>query len=395
MSLKFNPNLVHLWKTYNNPEKAGAVLEGSSRSGKTWSGIDFLIGYCDKNRGKGKIINIFRETYNSFKKSLYDDFNARFEMWGLPRPCITQDVSSFKLFGNKINFIGADKTSKIMGAGCDVLWLNEAIHIPNSFFDQSEMRCREFWFMDYNPEDSEHWIYDKVIIRPDVAFLRTTFLNNPFCPPLQRRKILSYNPNNPENVKNGTADAYMWDVFGLGVKAEKKGRIYPNVHTFEQLPDGATHLGYSGDWGYNHPTVVVSLWIWGNELYVYQVCHSSELSYEDVYNKMNEYGIDAQNDDCVFDSEDPRGINYLRQKGLRVFRAYKKQGWVMHTIKLMKELKIHVHRSSARVLKDFEAYCWKWDEKTDKPLDVPAEEGKDSCDAVGYGVVRFIHKIHA
>jgi len=42
----------------------GAALEGSSRSGKTWSGVDIIIWLCLYYEPKGCTINIYRETYN-------------------------------------------------------------------------------------------------------------------------------------------------------------------------------------------------------------------------------------------------------------------------------------------------------------------------------------------
>jgi hypothetical protein len=46
----------------------GAGLEGSSRSGKTWSGVDIII--CYVYEPNGCTINIYRETYNEFKTTL-------------------------------------------------------------------------------------------------------------------------------------------------------------------------------------------------------------------------------------------------------------------------------------------------------------------------------------
>jgi hypothetical protein len=34
--------------------------------------------------------------------------------------------------------------------------------------------------LDYNPSDSFHWIYDKVIVRDDCDFFQTTYKDNPF-----------------------------------------------------------------------------------------------------------------------------------------------------------------------------------------------------------------------
>ncbi len=77
---KVNPNLTHLAHNYNNYR--GIVLEGSSRSGKTWSIIDFLIWYTSTIQ-TGITINIIKETYNGFKTTLYEDFKRRLPDYGI------------------------------------------------------------------------------------------------------------------------------------------------------------------------------------------------------------------------------------------------------------------------------------------------------------------------
>ena len=64
---------------------SGAILEGSSRSGKTTASVDFKIKVCARNE-TGATFNIFRETYNSFKTTLYDDLNKRLTAFGAPNP---------------------------------------------------------------------------------------------------------------------------------------------------------------------------------------------------------------------------------------------------------------------------------------------------------------------
>jgi hypothetical protein len=90
-------------------------------------------------------------------------------MYGLASPFADKkEVSSFSLFGNRINLLGADNAAKFHGAGCDVFWINEALDVSQDIFDQSEMRCRKFWFMDYNPKVTDHWIFERVEPRDDA-----------------------------------------------------------------------------------------------------------------------------------------------------------------------------------------------------------------------------------
>jgi hypothetical protein len=116
------------------------------------------------------------------------------------------------------------------GVSCDYFYMNEVLDIARSAFDASEQRCRKFWWADYNPKYTEHWMYDNVIPRPDVSYLKTTFLDNPHISQTELNKILSYEPTHPEdrhlaeelrrphptNITNGTADKFNWAVFGCG-----------------------------------------------------------------------------------------------------------------------------------------------------------------------------------
>ena len=177
---QINRNFAFLVQQQKNKSKRGVILEGSSRSGKTISSVDF-IHYIGARIGTGYTINILKETYNSFKTTLYDDFKKRMTDFGVEHPFDrSREVVTFDLLGNKINFIGADKASKAHGMSCDFMYCNEMLDIENDFFDQAEMRTRMFWWGDYNPKVTSHWVYDKIIPRDDVAFLHTTFKDNPF-----------------------------------------------------------------------------------------------------------------------------------------------------------------------------------------------------------------------
>ena len=257
----------------------GVALEGSSRSGKTWSGIDFIIWLCLFKEPSGCTINIYRETYNEFKTTLYDDFKRRLDDFGLPNKFRDNDeIKSFKIGKSKIYFLGDGKH----GGGCDYAFFNEMMFIKQSVFDQVELRCRKFWWADYNPSVTDHWFFDRVLSRPDVAFLRTTFLDNPHISSGEKNKILSWEPwspgsyivkdsiilcynkltnkvepvtetnqpaSHPENVSNGTADEFNWKVYGLGLRGAMKGVIFPQVEWINEFPEDKAPI-YPNDFGF-------------------------------------------------------------------------------------------------------------------------------------------------
>jgi beta-lactamase class D len=58
------------------------------------------------------------------------------------------------------------------------------------------------------------------LVKQDNAILIHSTFKIILSLPLEQRKILSYEPTE-YNKQQATADAYMWSVYGLGLKAEK------------------------------------------------------------------------------------------------------------------------------------------------------------------------------
>lgn len=385
MGKVINPNLKHLRGCLIRNSR-GAILEGSSRSGKTWSSVDFIVYLCSNN--KGLVINIVRETYNSFKTTLYNDFAKRLDMIGIPNPFSTvQDIAQFNLFGNKINFIGADKAQKYLGAGCDYFYINEALDVKRDVFDQLEMRCRKFWWMDYNPSAVSHWIYDSVIPRKDVEYLKTTWRSNPFITQQERNKILSYEPTE-ENKTLGTADEYNWKVFGLGERTAKTGAIFPDYTVVDNLPDSYDTRVFGLDFGYSvDPASVIEMRKDGNNVYIEEVLYETHLLNEQLFNKIKER---VGRELVIADSAEPKSIAQLKQLGLRIRPVEKGKDSINYGINLLKEKRIHITKKSVNLLKEIQEYSYevKRGEVSDKPVD----DFNHAIDAMRYAGMYLLRK---
>jgi PBSX family phage terminase large subunit len=375
-----NKNLDFLYKSYTDGLR-GAVLEGASRSGKTFSGIDFVIWLCAAN--DGITINIIRETYNSFKTTLYDDFNRRLPQAGIPSPFVqTKNVSSFWIFDCKVNLMGADNPAKFHGAGSDYFWINEALDVPQSIFDQLEQRCRRFWWMDYNPKVTDHWVYNKVCSRPDVKLFHSSFRDNPHISKAELSKILSYEPT-AANIKAGTADDYMWKVYGLGERAAPEGLIFQNVTWIDSFPENIEIINYGLDFGYtNSPTALCKVGRDGMNLYlekiIYQPIDNSELLGQMMKATIGDCSTWA-------DSADPGMISDLRNRhALRVLAVKKFPGSIEYGINLLKRFKLHIVRDA-----DFqrEQANYRWRMVNGIKLNEPIDDFNHLWDAARYAVI--------
>jgi len=404
MERQINKNFSFLHKAITTQEYSadgklingyrGVVLEGSSRSAKTWSSVDMIILLCVRYE-TNCVINIVKETYNEFKTTLYNDFNKRLPMFGIVSPFENaKEVQSFKIFGNKINLIGADKPSKFHGAQCDYLYINEALPISKAIFDQAEMRCTKFWWMDYNPSVTEHWIFNSIIPRPDVGFLHTTFLDNPHVSFQERNKILSYEPTK-ENIEQGTADQFMWDVYGLGKRGAMTGLIFPNVTYIDKFPEIAHTFGL--DFGFTtDPTALVKFAQEGENIYLELLIYEPIEDPNTMVAMFGAIGIE-KHIPITADSAD----KYISEhKGaiemvmaLRMFdyqvEKVKKTNSVMFHLMKMKQKKIHVVRNHLYgfAKKEFENYKLK--EINGIAINQPEDKHNHMHDAARYSFMAY------
>lgn len=290
-------------------EKQGFVLEGGSGSAKTYDIIQWNMYYCQMNQNKGKDILIFRQTYADLKKTVLKDFIKILKTYGIYRAehHTKSHPQAYNLYGNMIYFTGLDGVGS-HGERHDVIWGNEGMELDFEDFKQLNQRCNEAFFIDYNPSFTEHWIYDHVITRPDTFFYKSTQLDNPFLPRGQRDEILAYEPylrgsyevvgNNlilngkvvsdtnkptphPCNVDNGTADEFMWKVYGLGLRGARRGIIFPLVTYIDSFPSHLPHT-YGLDFGFTaDPTALVRYGREGNNIYLelrlYEAIDNAEL----------------------------------------------------------------------------------------------------------------------
>lgn len=362
--------------------KQGFVLEGGSGSGKTFDLSQFLLVYCQNNYGKNKDILIFRETFADLRKTVLKDFEKILRMYEFfnENDYHRSAPVCYNFMGNKIFFTGLDSVGS-HGERHDIIWGNEGMELNFEAWKQLNQRCNESFFIDYNPSYTEHWIFNSIITRPDTKFFHSTQLENPFLPEGQRQEILSYEPT-AENIKNGTADDYMWKVYGLGLRAAPKGAIFPHVNWIDKMPEGDYFYGL--DYGFtNDCTALTKICLQGNDLFVelllYEPIDSAAVLNEAIRNCGITYQqITADTSDKYNDVEMTKD---LRNLGLNVTKTSKAKG-LLHRIGLLKKHKINiVYNLNAK--REQENY--KWREVNGINVNEPIDKFNHFWDSLGYG----------
>lgn len=412
MGTHINKNLKALVENHNAPPEKRrdiVVLEGGTRSGKTVSALMYLISCCAQEDGVR--VAIFRGDSTTNNKTIIPDFqmvmSKLMKMWEDRRWNKTEKIYSFAN-GSRIEFLGANETQKLHGLRCDYAFFNEAMEIPPKAWSQVQFRTTRLKLIDFNPSLSHHWVFSKVISRgpEEVLHVRTTFRDNPHLTRSQVREILSYDPSNPVNVTNGTADRYMWDVYGLGRRGRREGVIFPNIETIDYWPERHTFIrwGYGLDFGFSmDPSALVECGIHQDCLLLRQHVYEDGLIVSRHKTRPDAPSLEARMDELKIDKDAkiacdnarPESIRELRLAGYNAVPCPKGKNSIVHGISLMKNFKIKVYEGSVDLLTEFENYVWDKRKSDDEwKKDTPIDKFNHGIDGARYWALMELRPAH-
>jgi len=231
------------------------------------------------------------------------------------------------------------------------------------------MRTRRAVFIDYNPADEQHWIYDRLLPLPNTAFIQTTYKDNKFLPEIQIQQI--------ESLKD--ADPNLWRVYGLGERGTTQNTIY---HSFELYDEVEGDYCYGLDFGFNHPNALVKVTRVENNLYAEQMLYQSHITTSELITKVKQI---VGNSLVYCDTARPEIIQDLILNGVNAYPANKS---VKEGIDFIRSHKIHIHRDSIDLQKEMRSYKWK-QKPTGEILDEPVKMFDDNVDSFRYGAISF------
>jgi len=215
--------------------------------------------------------------------------------------------------------------------------------------------------------------------RPDVRFVRSTLFDNPFIPDRQKKKILSYEPT-PANIEAGTADDYMWAVYGAGKRSAPTGLVYPNVKWIDAFPENVEDMAYGLDFsGGASPSALVKGGRSGNDLFAQLCFYAPTQNAKELETPIK--AIVPEGSTVWCDSADPAQIGDLRRMGIRAIGAKKWQGSLAYGIGLVNGYNLHLV-NDVDLKREQENY--KWREIQGIRLNEPIKEFDHAFDALRY-----------
>jgi len=351
-------------------------LQGGSRSGKTYNTLLWIIfSYCNTNTGK--VISICRKTLPSLKASVLRDFLEILRNNDLYSEIYHNKTSNeYWLNGNLIEFFSLDMGSRVRGRKRDLLFVNEANEIDYEAWNQLLFRTDGNIIIDYNPHDQFHWIYDKVLERPDCSLHISTFMDNPFLSETLKQEIQRLKDTDPE----------YWRVYGLGLRGQNRSLVF-KFHIVDEIPATARFISYGLDFGYaSDPSSLCATYIDGDNMYCKELLYETGLTNQDIAKKLEILGLDRR-DEVFADSSEPKSIEEIYRMGWNI--KGKKKYEINYGIDMIRRYKLHVTKDSINAIRELESYKYVED-RNGNPTNKPVDQNNHFCDSLRYSVV---HKL--
>ena len=348
--------------------------QGSSRSGKTYNILIFLIVYLLQHPATK--LTIVRGTLPALKGSVLIDFKEillSLDLW--EEKSLNKSEMVYMLpNGSSVDFISTDSEQKLRGRKRDVLFVNEANELLEIEWEQLKMRTTRFSIVDYNPSFSDdHWLCSLNKEEKTLHFI-TTFRDNPFLPGIIRDNLLSLKDKNPA----------LWRIYGLGLQAQVEGLVFPNVEIIDCIPDEVKRRRIGMDFGFtNDPTAIVEVGLTSDAIYVDELAYATGLYSSDIVRLLKQ---EAPNLKVISESAEPRTVAEIARGGIDIHPVVKGKDSVSAGITKMQTLKIYITKRSTNVLKEQRNYTYR-QTRDGKWLNEPIDLFNHAMDAIRYVVL--------
>lgn len=370
------------------------ILEGSVRSGKTYSSLILWALWLYSRPVTGKYLMVGK-TMTTLKRNCLEPLLA---LLGENNMSYSVPGKRAMIFGRAVDLEGASDArseEKIRGVTLHGAYIDEITLAPQPFFVMLLSRLSApgaKLFGTTNPDSPRHW-------------LKVDYLDNPTLDIYLRKFLLDDNTTLPpeyvENLKlEYTGVFYRRFILGDWVAAE--GAIYPMFevkrHVSEAVPD-VRMTWIAADIGHTNPTAFLRLGagtdgrIWVMDEYYHQVGISSAAKSPRQYARdMIEFAqrMPMQPDGVIVDPAAEGFILQLKEdSNLRIKRA---DNAVLEGIQLVASAidagVLMVHPRCKHLIDELQGYAW--DPKAqERGEDKPIKQNDHACDALRYALMAY------
>lgn len=370
------------------------ILEGSVRSGKTYSSLILWALWLYSRPVTGKYLMVGK-TMTTLKRNCLEPLLA---LLGESNMSYSVPGKRAMIFGRAVDLEGASDArseEKIRGVTLHGAYIDEITLAPQPFFVMLLSRLSApgaKLFGTTNPDSPRHW-------------LKVDYLDNPTLDIYLRKFLLDDNTTLPpeyvENLKlEYTGVFYRRFILGDWVAAE--GAIYPMFevkrHVSEAVPD-VRMTWIAADIGHTNPTAFLRLGagtdgrVWVMDEYYHQVGISSAAKSPRQYARdMIAFAqcMPMQPDGVIVDPAAEGFILQLKEdSNLRIKRA---DNAVLEGIQLVASAidagVLMVHPRCKHLIDELQGYAW--DPKAqERGEDKPIKQNDHACDALRYALMAY------
>lgn len=341
---------------------------------------------------------IIRKVDRTIKRSVFTLIRNIISLWGLTEEFsinLTDKTIAYLPNGSQMMFSGLDDVEKLKSIeGVTSIWAEEATELTQEDFEQLDLRlrgnhgCLKQIILTLNPISEQHWIKKVFFDDPiqGVFTLKTTYLDNAFIDDEYKMVMENKKKTNPR----------YYNIYALGNWGTAEGLIFNNVTTRlireEEIKGLDCVQGL--DFGYtNDPTAFHQSYVDHNKkiIYVYDGFYGSGMSNAQISDEIK--AMQAHKHMTTADSSEPKSIDYIRGKGVRIEGAMKGKDSINAGIDFLLEYDIVVNAHLVEFKTEFDNYSWAVDKATGKPKNEPCDDFNHFIDSLRYSVEKFISKI--
>lgn len=382
-----SPSFVPLFKNQSRYQ----IAWGGAGSGKSHIvARKLLYRMLNESHVKHNFL-IIRKVDRTIKKSVWTLMKNIVSIWGLTKQFHfnqTDRTMIYKPTGSQFMFSGLDDVEKLKSIeGVTSIWVEEATELLQEDFEQLDLRLRgEFGclkqiILTFNPISDQHWI--KKIFFDDpiegVFTLKTTYLDNAFIDEEYKMVMNNKKKSNPR----------YYGIYALGNWGTAEGLIFNNVTQRLIKPFEIEGLKcYQGlDFGYtNDPTAFNQSYVddINKKIYIYDGFYQKGMSNAQIAAEITR--MLAHKHKTVADSSEPKSIDYIKGKGVRMQGALKGADSINTGIDFLLEYEIIVNAHLVEFMTEFDNYAWEVDKKTNKATNKPIDDFNHFIDGLRYAV---------
>lgn len=372
-----------IFKENFKAKKQTVVNIGGARSGKSYAMAQLLIM---RALNASVLIAVTRKTMPALKMTAFRLIVEMLQKYGLFQSGQLNKTGNFYLLGkSRIQFFSLDDPEKIKSSEFNYIWMEEATEFTYQDYlilltrlsAPKEENALNQIFLTLNPTDANSWIAKKLIHRPEVQVIHSSYKDTPFLSKEYVNTLLSLK----------TYDKNAYEVYALGKWGRSDKIIYSAWHGVDVPFEAPEEVIWGLDFGFNNPTALVKVYIKDGAFCAEEKLYKTGLTNENLIDELKLIIPPKERGNVIYaDSAEPARIEAIYRAGFNVKPAGKN---ILNGIMAVKSCgELLITKSSVNLIKEIESYSWKTD-LNGNILEEPVKFNDHALDALRYAVYSY------